>query len=106
VNTLRYLEQRVMAMVEIWGVDEQTKAAEIAPADARPDAHLLNGPARPGEGRTQDEIDQLLNGTLGPSAVAAVNGTPAAAAPAPAKAVAPAPAAANVGQADIDKLFA
>jgi chemotaxis regulatin CheY-phosphate phosphatase CheZ len=105
VNTLRYLEQRVAAMVDIWGVDDQTKAAQVGPTDDRPDAHLLNGPSRPGEGRTQDEIDQLLAGTLGASAVAAVNGTPtpAAAAP-PAPAAAPAPA--TVGQADIDKLFA
>lgn len=112
VNTLRYLEQRVMAMVEIWGVNDETKAA-AGPTDDRPDAHLLNGPSRPGEGRTQDEIDQLLAGTLGPGAAAAVNGTPApaapaAAAPAPAAKPAPAPAAAsaNVDQADIDKLFA
>lgn len=102
VNTLRYLEQRVAAMVDIWGVDDQTRAAAANPADERPDAHLLNGPSRPGEGRTQDEIDQLLAGTLSPSAVAAVTGKPA---PAPAAAKA-APAATNVGQADIDKLFA
>jgi chemotaxis regulatin CheY-phosphate phosphatase CheZ len=106
VNTLRYLEQRVLAMVEIWGVDDQTKAALVSPTDARPDAHLLNGPSRPGEGRTQDEIDQLLAGTLGPGAAAAVNGTAASpttqASPPPAAA----PAAGNVGQADIDKLFA
>jgi chemotaxis regulatin CheY-phosphate phosphatase CheZ len=107
VNTLRYLEQRVTAMVDIWGVNDDTKAA-AGPTDDRPDAHLLNGPARPGEGRTQDEIDQLLSGTLGPSAAAAVNGAasqPVAASAKPAPAAA-APGAPTVGQADIDKLFA
>jgi len=100
VNTLRYLEQRVSAMVDIWGVDDQTRPSAAGTADARPDAHLLNGPARPGEGRTQDEIDQLLAGTLGPSAAAAVSGTAA-----PPAVPFPAPGA-SVAQADIDKLFA
>ncbi|MBL8838043.1 MAG: protein phosphatase CheZ [Alphaproteobacteria bacterium] len=70
VNTLRYLEQRVAAMVEIWGVDENTKPTAAPSMDMRPDAHLLNGPARPGEGHSQAEIDALL----GASAAAAVNG--------------------------------
>lgn len=70
VSTLRYLEQRVAAMVEIWGVDDNTKPSVAPPMDSRPDAHLLNGPARPGEGHSQAEIDALL----GASAAAAVNG--------------------------------
>lgn len=61
VNTLRYLEQRVNAMIEIWGV-ESGKAVEEQ-ADKRPDAHLLNGPARPGHEKSQNEIDAILNGT-------------------------------------------
>lgn len=60
VNTLRYLEQRVNAMIEIWGI-ESTKALD-EPADRRPDAHLLNGPARPGHEKSQTEIDAILNG--------------------------------------------
>lgn len=62
VNTLRYLEQRVHAMVEIWGHDGGAPTPVVLPTDPRPDAHLLNGPARPGEGRSQEEIDALLSG--------------------------------------------
>ena len=64
VNTLRYLETRVNAMIEIWGIthaDAETIIAERLNAD--PDANLLNGPAREGEGVVQDDIDRLLNGT-------------------------------------------
>ena len=61
VNTLRYLEQRVNAMIEIWGVENARAAAE-EPVDKRPDAHLLNGPARPGQEKNQNEIDAILNG--------------------------------------------
>ena len=65
VNTLRYLEQRVNAMIEIWGIENATAVAEQT--DKRPDAHLLNGPARPGQEKSQSEIDIILNGvTAGP----------------------------------------
>lgn len=71
VNTLRYLEQRVNAMIEIWGIAEDAKAdgarkeatqflddvGEIV--DKRPDAHLLNGPALRG-GVSQDDVDAMF----------------------------------------------
>lgn len=63
VNTLRYLEQRVNAMIEIWGI-ESAKGIEEQ-VDQRPDAHLLNGPARPGHEKSQTEIDAILNGMKG-----------------------------------------
>jgi chemotaxis regulatin CheY-phosphate phosphatase CheZ len=122
VNTLRYIDQRVAAMVEIWGADAiaaSKSAAAGMPADGRDDAHLLNGPAMPGQGRTQDEIDALLNG-IQPEPASA----PPPAPPAPEKAAAPPPpvepkpapkpapappapamAGAVASQADIDKLF-
>lgn len=118
VNTLRYIDQRVAAMVEIWGADaiSAAKPAPAAPADGRVDAHLLNGPAMPGQGRTQDEIDALLDGIQLPAPAAApppapeksASPPPPAAKP-PAPAPAPVPAMAGAGavasQADIDKLF-
>jgi chemotaxis regulatin CheY-phosphate phosphatase CheZ len=63
VNTLRYLETRVNAMIEIWGITAED-AAEHAGfgLTQRPDSHLLNGPARDGEGVAQYDIDRLLNG--------------------------------------------
>lgn len=62
VNTLRYLETRVNAMIEIWGItDEDAKQLVDNHLDSKPDAHLLNGPAREGEGVAQDDVDRLLN---------------------------------------------
>jgi chemotaxis regulatin CheY-phosphate phosphatase CheZ len=121
VNTLRYIDQRVAAMVEIWGADALTgvKPAAAPAADGRADSHLLNGPSMPGQGRTQDEIDALLNGVMAEAPAAAPApapepvAAPAAATPAPApkppaaKAAEPEPATAGAtsSQADIDKLF-
>lgn len=63
VNTLRYLETRVNAMIEIWGITADDAAGlPDTVAQGRPDAHLLNGPAREGEGVAQDDIDRLLEG--------------------------------------------
>jgi chemotaxis regulatin CheY-phosphate phosphatase CheZ len=63
VNALRYLEQRVNTMIEIWGITPEDAAKAPKPAaDTRPDAHLLNGPAREGEGVAQDDVDRLLQG--------------------------------------------
>lgn len=59
VAALRYVEQRVAAMVSIWGVEGVSEAFSGA-EDSREDAHLLNGPQAEGEGVAQDEIDRLL----------------------------------------------
>ncbi|GEO43724.1 hypothetical protein SAE02_78720 [Skermanella aerolata] len=62
VNALRYLEQRVNAMIGIWA-DRPADSGDglpCGPLDPRPDAHLLNGPAPPGQGRSQSDIDALF----------------------------------------------
>ena len=101
VNTLRYLEQRVNAMIEIWGVDSANPVEEAA--DARPDAHLLNGPARRGEEKSQSDIDAILNGVSAGSDAKLpelLNGAT------PQSAAAPPPAATGPAtQSDIDRLF-
>ncbi len=61
VRTLKYIEARIMAMVDIWGPDN---IAEIIP-QTRDDRHdtetaLLNGPALENQGISQDEIDKLF----------------------------------------------
>ncbi|AWK86287.1 hypothetical protein [Azospirillum thermophilum] len=70
VNTLRYIEERVNTMIEIWGVDRLSVAPAAAPAetashrklgDTRPDAHLLNGPQLGGPEVSQDAIDALFD---------------------------------------------
>ncbi len=72
VNTMRYLEHRINAMVSIWGGEEFVSAeppddeAELD-FDARPDAHLLNGPAGDGEGVVQSDIDAMFAGDEAPA---------------------------------------
>ncbi len=65
VNVLRYLEQRVNAMIEIWGV-EGVKPNEAAgeTLDDGPDVHLLDGPQLDGDGASQDDIDRILRDAL------------------------------------------
>ncbi|WP_237152521.1 protein phosphatase CheZ [Oryzibacter oryziterrae] len=67
VHVLRYLENRINAMIEIWGMEDEEVSKSPAPVatgsnphDTRPDAHLLNGPALAGEGIEQNRIDDLL----------------------------------------------
>jgi chemotaxis regulatin CheY-phosphate phosphatase CheZ len=79
VNTLRYLETRVNAMIEIWGITAQDAEKIVQQhIESKPDGHLLNGPAKDGEGVAQDDIDRLLNGEQGEtSEVAALPNGPA-----------------------------
>ena len=68
VNVLRYLEQRVNAMIEIWGVegiDPSTAPSELS--DERADSQLMEGPQTEGEGASQDDIDRILQEMLGGS---------------------------------------
>jgi len=70
VSTLRYLEERVDAMIRIWGVDG-IMPDEIPQArkDTRPDAHLLHGPSLKG-GVDQSAVDELMNAPAPAPAVA------------------------------------
>ncbi|MCC0016832.1 MAG: chemotaxis protein [Rhodobiaceae bacterium] len=62
VQALRYVESRVNAMIGIWNLDREIDEANAADGhgDNRPDAHLLNGPARRGEETSQDDIDKMM----------------------------------------------
>ena len=66
VTVLRYLESRINAMMSIWGLEEvedlPVAAPDFAPtpSDARPDAHLLNGPQLHGRGVDQEAVDDLM----------------------------------------------
>ncbi|MBP2229077.1 chemotaxis regulatin CheY-phosphate phosphatase CheZ [Azospirillum agricola] len=95
VNALRYIEQRVIAMINIWGEDG---LAGIAVAeeqtDTRPDAHLLNGPQLDGHGVSQADVDSMFDS---PAPMVA----PASAPPAEPPAVVPVKAS----QSDIDSMF-
>ena len=62
VNALRYIEQRVNAMIAIWDVEGVKPSTDVPDAfvDKRPDAHLLNGPALEGHGVSQSDVDALF----------------------------------------------
>jgi chemotaxis protein CheZ len=71
IQALRYLEGRINAMIKIWGLDgamaaEAAEAAEMARARSD-EAALLNGPARPGQGLDQSDVDVVM----GPAETAA-----------------------------------
>ncbi|CAO3373328.1 hypothetical protein [Azospirillum argentinense] len=106
VNALRYIEQRVNAMINIWGV-EKLAGIQVSHenTDTRPDAHLLNGPQLDGLGVSQADVDSMFD-----SPAMAAPPPPPASEPPPAPPPAPAPAAAaqtgaKASQADIDSLF-
>lgn len=61
VNALRYIEQRVTAMIGIWGIDGVAPTDDDETADQREDAHLLGGPQLDGMGVSQDDIDRMLS---------------------------------------------
>jgi len=66
VNALRYIETRINAMIDIWGLDEPGGKPDTSKAhDERPDAHLLNGPQN--EPADQSEIDSLFDSAPAPA---------------------------------------
>jgi chemotaxis protein CheZ len=56
IDVMRFLETRIDAMIRIWRIEE-LGAPE---AEARGEEPLLSGPAHPGEGLAQAEIDELI----------------------------------------------
>ncbi|MBF0267548.1 MAG: hypothetical protein HQL44_03035 [Alphaproteobacteria bacterium] len=61
VNTLKFIETRVNAMIEIWGDDSFSEMAPSAsPDQIHADDHLVSGPALEGRGISQDDIDKLF----------------------------------------------
>lgn len=125
VNTLRYIEQRVNTMIEIWGVEKSAlgdvdlTVSHRKLDDTRPDADLLNGPQLEGQGVSQEQIDSLFDSMAAQMPEVFDRAEPAdsspAAAPAvpatrePAKPTPAAPSSSDGGgtasQADIDALF-
>jgi chemotaxis protein CheZ len=64
VNSLKFIEERVTAMVRMWGKEELAKVVEEVKKEAQPaddDKVLLHGPQRDGVAHTQDEVDKLFS---------------------------------------------
>lgn len=61
VNTLKYVEQRVNAMIAIWGEEAAANDISSPKEDLREgDARLLNGPQLDGIGISQNDIDAMF----------------------------------------------
>jgi chemotaxis regulatin CheY-phosphate phosphatase CheZ len=58
IGVLRYLEGRINTMIEIWGLDGAQDAADKPLRLA--EVTVLHGPARPGEGLDQADIDMVM----------------------------------------------
>ncbi len=62
IGVLRFLEDRIDSMMAIWG-DSGVSAAP-PPVAEKAEASLLNGPAKPGEGLVQHDVDMMLDDGL------------------------------------------
>ncbi len=66
IDVLRYIEQRVNAMIENWGVEGAIPSkANFESMDKRPDADLLRGPQLEGAGVSQEDVDRILDSDFG-----------------------------------------
>lgn len=65
VKVLRFIEDRIVSMIEIWGLeafqDLPSDETEASDRDGEADASLLNGPQLDGQGLSQDDIDALFD---------------------------------------------
>src|SRR5262245_29761206 len=60
IQVLGYLEGRINAMISIWGLDGAMAAEAAERQRVREDDALLNGPARPGQGLDQSDVDVVM----------------------------------------------
>ncbi len=74
IDVLRYIEQRVNAMIENWGVEGAIPSkANFESMDKRPDADLLRGPQLEGAGVSQEDVDRILDSDFGKAPAPAVD---------------------------------
>jgi chemotaxis regulatin CheY-phosphate phosphatase CheZ len=66
IGVLRYLEGRINAMIDIWGLDGALAAEAAETRAVESEKALLNGPAKPGQGLDQADVDMVM----GPAAMA------------------------------------
>ena len=61
VKSVTYVEERVTALVDIWGEDELAAIEVPADREKSADEQLVSGPQMEGEGLSQDDIDKLFD---------------------------------------------
>lgn len=65
VKTLQEIERQVLRMLVVFGLNQKDTTLDDSTREALvQDAELLNGPALPGQGLEQDDIDALLSKLL------------------------------------------
>jgi chemotaxis protein CheZ len=70
IQILRYLEARIQAMIDIWGAEASAEAQAAVRPIAQP---LLSGPAKPGEGLAQADVDRMMSPATFPPAQPAIS---------------------------------
>ncbi len=61
VGSLKFVEERVHSVILTWGKDEiEEVVEEIKEEHVDPEKKLLNGPAMPGQGVSQKDVDSIL----------------------------------------------
>ncbi|MDP2800513.1 MAG: hypothetical protein Q8O26_01385 [Phreatobacter sp.] len=63
IGVLRFLEDRIDSMMAIWGEGRAPTGPAPRPVSSE-EASLLNGPAKPGEGLIQSDVDMMLDDGL------------------------------------------
>ncbi len=64
INVLQFIENRVIAMMDIWKIEGEEKEHSIEAfggIDHRTDAHLLNGPQLEHNASSQNDIDDMMS---------------------------------------------
>ncbi len=61
INTLRFIEDRIVSMINIWGAEAFMDLPVGADDEREGDDQLMNGPTAENEGITQDDIDALFD---------------------------------------------
>ncbi len=61
VKSVTYVEDRVNALIAVWGKEEIDRIEVKADVEKTDDEKLLSGPALGDEGMAQDEIDKLFD---------------------------------------------
>lgn len=61
VKSLKFIEERVMALIGMWRPDELKEAAGNLKKELTEEQKLLNGPQLKGKGVSQNEVDKLFS---------------------------------------------
>lgn len=61
IKTIRFIEEKILALINIWGVDAFLDLPVHSDSAANGDDALMNGPQSENEGITQDEINALFD---------------------------------------------